>query len=247
MTAEVAGFFEVTISQAVEVLTAYAKRRDIRVTSKRVHQILLDEITTGKLSVKVLARDVSGKIDVEQTTLDPRVFLDDGHTWLVAHGLHPAEEAYIHEYPEFPSLSADIAIANWIEDVLPELRYMLLTIYEICDLKAQRVHRTLEAMLSEKTEVAPELVEKIKAARLQMELDADDVALEQETLHQKERESLLKLVIGMAMAGYKYDPTSKRNSAVSEIAHDLAAKGLGLDEDTVRKWLKVATGLIDKN
>ena len=53
-----------------------------------------------------------------------------------------------------------------------------------------------------------------------------------------ERDSLLKLVIGMAMKGYSYDPTAKKNSAVADITADLALLGLPLGDDTVRKYLK---------
>lgn len=55
-----------------------------------------------------------------------------------------------------------------------------------------------------------------------------------------ERESLLRLVIGMAISGYKYDPKSSRNSATAEISADLEKLGVGLDQDTVKKWLKEA-------
>jgi hypothetical protein len=60
----------------------------------------------------------------------------------------------------------------------------------------------------------------------------------------KERESLLKLVIGMAIVGYKYDPAKQRNAAISEIAGDLQTLGVSLDEDTVRKWLREGAGLL---
>lgn len=53
-----------------------------------------------------------------------------------------------------------------------------------------------------------------------------------------ERDSLLKLVIGMAMKGYSYDPTAKKNSAVADIVADLALLGLPLGDDTIRKYLK---------
>ena len=53
-----------------------------------------------------------------------------------------------------------------------------------------------------------------------------------------ERDSLLKLVIGMAIKGYSYDPTAKKNSAVAEIAADLTLLGLQLGDDTIRKYLK---------
>ncbi len=59
-----------------------------------------------------------------------------------------------------------------------------------------------------------------------------------------ERDSLLKLVIGMAIFGYKYDPRAERNKAVPEIAEDLAKLGVSLDIGTVRKWLKEAAELV---
>jgi hypothetical protein len=56
----------------------------------------------------------------------------------------------------------------------------------------------------------------------------------------RERESLLKLVIGMAVGGYGYDPRAGRSEQPSQIAADLATAGVALDVDTVRKWLREA-------
>ena len=57
----------------------------------------------------------------------------------------------------------------------------------------------------------------------------------------KEWNTLLKLVLGMAMRGYGYDPNAKRNSATREISDDIHyVLGTGLDPDTVKKWLDIA-------
>ncbi|KQU01603.1 hypothetical protein ASG68_07625 [Rhizobium sp. Leaf453] len=61
----------------------------------------------------------------------------------------------------------------------------------------------------------------------------------------RERESLLKLAIGMAMGGYGYNPKSAKNAATSEIETDLATRGISLDADTIRKYLNEAKGLLD--
>ncbi|MCB1518919.1 MAG: hypothetical protein KDJ19_15060 [Hyphomicrobiaceae bacterium] len=53
----------------------------------------------------------------------------------------------------------------------------------------------------------------------------------------KERDSLLKLVIGMAKGGYGFVPDATRSPIAGEIASDLALAGIPLDEDTVRKYL----------
>jgi hypothetical protein len=60
----------------------------------------------------------------------------------------------------------------------------------------------------------------------------------------RERDSLLKLVIGMAVVGYRYEPKAERSTRVTEIASDLASVGIQLDADTVRKWLRVAAELL---
>ncbi len=60
----------------------------------------------------------------------------------------------------------------------------------------------------------------------------------------RERDSLLKLIIGMAVAGYVYDPKVTRSDKPAEIADDLARAGVPLDVDTVRKWLREAAELL---
>jgi hypothetical protein len=67
---------------------------------------------------------------------------------------------------------------------------------------------------------------------------------EDKPLAVKERDSLLRLVIGMAVGGYGYDPTQKRSEQPAAIADDLLRLGVGLDVDTVRKWLKAGSDLL---
>lgn len=66
-------------------------------------------------------------------------------------------------------------------------------------------------------------------------------------LHTKERESLLKMIIGMAVGGYRYTPQAKRNEATPDIVNDLNVNGVALDPDTVRKWLKEAAELLPQD
>ena len=60
----------------------------------------------------------------------------------------------------------------------------------------------------------------------------------------KERESVLRLIIGMAVKGYGYDPTTTRSKMVAEITSDLTMAGVELTDDTVRKWLREAAELL---
>ena len=60
----------------------------------------------------------------------------------------------------------------------------------------------------------------------------------------RERDSLLKLVLGMAIRGYGYDPKAGRSGTAREIASDLQVSGLALDDDTIRKYLTEAKELL---
>ena len=86
--------------------------------------------------------------------------------------------------------------------------------------------------------------EKLQSAVMQgFEKCKDEKSISLQTdkpLMTKERESLYKLIIGMAVAGYKYDPTAARNDAVGDIYNDLEELGVAVDQDTIRKWLREA-------
>ena len=60
----------------------------------------------------------------------------------------------------------------------------------------------------------------------------------------KERESLLKLVIGMAIGGYKWDHSQARITATADIRNDVLAQGLSIDDGTVLKFLRLAAELL---
>ena len=75
-------------------------------------------------------------------------------------------------------------------------------------------------------------------------LRAEYVRLQANDLGTRERETLLKIIIGMAVKGYRYDPEAKRNTAVSDIVKDLEELGIAVSDDTVRKYLKSASQLL---
>jgi len=60
-----------------------------------------------------------------------------------------------------------------------------------------------------------------------------------------EKSTMLKLILGMAIASYHYNPASSRNSATGNnkgsIKHDLSRFGLTVDEETIRKYLEEAS------
>ena len=79
--------------------------------------------------------------------------------------------------------------------------------------------------------------------------DASPATDEQKTTRAastRERETMLKLIIGMAAEQYGYDPTKSRTDAAKLISDDLALHGLSVSDDTVRKYLKEASDLLPR-
>ena len=100
----------------------------------------------------------------------------------------------------------------------------------LCDTQALRIQQ---------------LLDQIKELETQFSTAREQAALSQEKpLGARERDSLLKLVIGMAMGGYGYVPTASRSEQPAMIEADLARQGVSLDVDTVRKWLKQGAELL---
>ncbi len=67
---------------------------------------------------------------------------------------------------------------------------------------------------------------------------------EEKPLSTKERNTLLRLVIGVAIHAYGYNPSYRRNTAPGEISEALAELGMSIDPDTVRKYLKEAADTV---
>jgi hypothetical protein len=59
-------------------------------------------------------------------------------------------------------------------------------------------------------------------------------------LSKKEARSLYKLLLGMAIRGYCWDPADKKSEKTAEIASDCQLEDLSITADTVRKWLRIA-------
>lgn len=67
---------------------------------------------------------------------------------------------------------------------------------------------------------------------------------QEKPLDVRERETLLKLVIGMAIGGYGHDATAKKTDTASRIVEDVERQGLSVSDETVRKYLKEAATLL---
>ena len=69
------------------------------------------------------------------------------------------------------------------------------------------------------------------------ELERALEAANDETLHPRERNSLLKILLGIAIEQYDYSPNDKKSKAPGQIVSDLAEHGLDVSDDTIRKYL----------
>lgn len=106
----------------------------------------------------------------------------------------------------------------------------------------QKLHAEM-ARCADKTRSGAESLE-AKAAELGRAAQAEIDKAKAASLGVRERESLLKLVIGMAIEAYRYDPRAVRSDKIKEIAEDLAKVGVPLDVDTVRKYMNEARDLL---
>lgn len=110
---------------------------------------------------------------------------------------------------------------------------------------------TLESLLSPKPVSRSDLIkmaEKLdkKPKFLFPESRNEKAKSDEKSLSTKERQTALKLIIGMASAGYKYDPSAQRSDKIPEITEDLENLGIPLHSDTVRKWLQEAAELLPR-
>lgn len=69
----------------------------------------------------------------------------------------------------------------------------------------------------------------------------------EDELGPKERQSLLKLVLGMAMDKFNFDTSDNRHDATANIKNALERKGIYLGEDSILKWLKIAAEEVGPN
>lgn len=129
------------------------------------------------------------------------------------------------------------AKAKW-EENFAELERL----YEQSRNGAQDNHAKWLELSQRKDELIESLKERI--AKLNARAVEPPPPVTEKSLGTREQESLLKLVIGMAVTGYGYDPKAERSPQIPEIASDLALAGISMSDDTVRKWLRVAAELL---
>lgn len=89
-------------------------------------------------------------------------------------------------------------------------------------------------------ETAELVVRTSELLKLESKVEQANVINLEKPLSEAERDSLLKIIIGMAVKGYSYNPNAKKSEVPTEIHMDLEQLGINLDVDTIRKYLKLS-------
>lgn len=70
-------------------------------------------------------------------------------------------------------------------------------------------------------------------------------AADDKPLDPRERSTMLKMIITMAVQGYRYNPKAERSIIPSEIESDMNLLGVGINLETIRKHLRSGSELLD--
>lgn len=176
---------------------------------------LVDSINNSLLDAELCRRDLDGKIVPEETYIHHQS-LD---SWLSERNLELGY--YYDEYLEFEE-------------------YLLKKIEKT--IEAERIQKWNPSILGDSTYFdkndIPILFERIR--KLEAKLKKYNKPHGEEPLNTKERSTLLKMIIAMAIKGYSYNPAVGRSPTANEISQDMHALQLSCTDDTIRKMLNAA-------
>lgn len=184
-------------------------------------------------------------------TLDEAIALSFGRdpgkvTWAIIEK-HLSESSFAKEYAERRDIALRAAATGEIDDPIRPGRFLEWTSMSNIDLPDDLI----DAIATYRSEIVDWKSAYEAISKRRDEMEAEVAALRQvesqkRDLGTREQDSLLKLAIGMAIAGYKFDPKSKKNKATSEIYSDLEKLGIPLDEGTILKWLRAGAELVPR-
>jgi hypothetical protein len=193
---------------------------------QKYKQILCKAIDAKTLKTVRILRDIEENI----IPLSTIIKCDDLIDWLEDRNVHIRGDWY----EDF--LQRELQIAEDVQTYIQAKRIKTLAKYN---------------STSVNNETDKEKIERLEAENIRLRntfLNSEKPNIKQhKPLHVKERETLLKLVIGMAINGYRYDPNALRSDKIPEIESDLAKIGISLDADTVRKWLKESAEILPRD
>jgi hypothetical protein len=201
----------------------YARRRDLALRAKSWEQ-LFDPVLPGIFLAWAKRTDIDVPAELVEAVQKRGVQIAD---WKGLYEQAAAGQKRAIEMYERATQMHDGQIADWKR------------LYDQANEALQAARDQIIEILEEKNRLIAALEESV-ALSGPADASLTGPTAEEKSLSTKERETLLKIVIGMARDSYKYDPKLNRSSVPQEIADDLAKHSIFLDVDTVRKWLKQA-------
>lgn len=194
-------------------------------------KFLISGIEKGTLQASHILLNSDETVNSDKTYLKVETLIE----WLDQRSIHIVGDWY-EEYQKNEEAVAEAAIR-----AISIKREMI----------KRNISKTKFSSIHERMTVLEKLVEDLQAEKMASWRSGFQVAESHKSpvkpLHTKERETLLRMIIGMATDGYGFNPKLPRSPIPKEIADLLTAKGLPLDPDTVRKWLKEAADLLPDN
>lgn len=108
---------------------------------------------------------------------------------------------------------------------------------EIENIRQQRDHFQVELKkYAEELAISTQELEKFKSSMAK---------LREESIHGKEKQSILSIIGVMALKGYKIPIHDAKMKNTKDLLEDLQLFGVPLDPDTVRKFLKMAASIVE--
>lgn len=106
-------------------------------------------------------------------------------------------------------------------------------------------------LLAEKDKLIQDTFEKIKALEIRksaieekQQAQAQARKAPEKPLKTVERATVCKMIIGMAMDAYGYNPNSSKSTIAKELEGILDRLGMSVSDDTIRRWLTEAAELL---
>jgi len=188
-------------------VTQYARRRDLASRAKTWQQ-LYDPVLPGIFLAWAKRTDIDVPAELVEAVQKRGVQIAD---WK---GLYEQAVAGLDNATKV----RDSQIADWRR------------LYDQSHKALQDARDQIIEITEEKNRIIAALQERVAVAADQETSNAalGVMDVEEKPLGTKERESLLKLVIGMARDSYNFDPKLSRSSVPQEIANDLAKHGIFL-------------------
>lgn len=150
----------------------------------------------------------------------------------------PADiEALADKMNDRPEPEALRIRADSLYDELEELKEEFFAETETGRLMRKRLDS-----LQDENQRLQQQIEVLKASEKRLKVEGN-YSLIAGDANSRKIESLYKLVLGMAIDAYHYDPSKARNNAIGDIERSLDRQGLGMDRKTIKKYLDEARSL----